>query len=92
MSTILTDLWNCNNCGCTEMPPEDVMKCTFPGNREEPAEYEPICPGCGGDDVTEIEKPLCVSCEDTIVFEEGDRCGICVSEQAEEEACARRGH
>lgn len=81
-------------CTCGWEGTEDQMtpECLDAGDRYQPPEWTNRCPDCNKDWETMEEVPLCVSCEDTYVFEEGDRCGICVAEQAEEEACRGRGH
>jgi hypothetical protein len=58
--------------------------CVFRQTQEEPAEYESKCPACDRpfDELEEV--PLCVSCEDVYVQEEGDKCGICVETEMEE--------
>lgn len=79
-------------CGWEGWETELDSVCVFAGSQEEPPEYETPCPDCGRPWDEIVEAPLCTSCEDVYVFEEGDRCGICVAEQAEEEACRARGH
>lgn len=60
----------------------EVVK-VFDGNREEPPEYENKCPCCDRP-FDELEYvPLCVSCEDTYVEEDGDMCAVCRSEMDE---------
>jgi len=79
-TVILTDTFACRNCGCINMPHDDVTQLTVPGNFEEPAEYEAICPECGSDDVKEESAFLCRGCGDVQVQDEDDYCQECLGE------------
>lgn len=64
----------------------------FLGTREEPPEWETVCPECNRPwDETE-EVPLCAVCSDVYVQEEDDTCGACLGDRAEEAAARRNQH
>jgi len=67
-------------CECGWEGTQDGMEsvCVFTGSREEPPEYECTCPACNRpyDEVEEV--PLCATCQDMYVQEDGDRCGGCL--------------
>ncbi|WP_455363569.1 hypothetical protein [[Eubacterium] cellulosolvens] len=79
------DLFRCRGCGRVNMPIEDVAILSFPGNYEEPPEYEYRCSYCnaGEDFITEMETIVCRGCEDVQVQDEGDYCDECLGEMAE---------
>lgn len=56
----------------------------FEQTEAEPAEYENLCPCCDRpfDELEEV--PLCATCEDVYVQEDGDKCGVCVETEMEE--------
>jgi len=64
-------------CGWEGMLDELSTVCVFRATQEEPAEYESRCPCCVRpfDELEEV--PLCVSCDDIYVQEEGDVCHPC---------------
>lgn len=77
-TVILTNTFRCRNCGCIGMPHDDVTTMTFPGNGEEPAEYEPVCPECGSDDVQEELTHSCRGCLEVQVQPPEEYCDECI--------------
>lgn len=71
-----SERYECSSCGCTQMTIEDVSVQTFPGNQEEPAEYEERCPECNSE-VEEIPVFWCKTCEDEQVQHDGENCPEC---------------
>jgi hypothetical protein len=66
------------DCGWYGSDSDIVLECTFHGTREEPPEYEGFCPACGNpadDSIKDV--PMCKSCEDVYVKDEGDVCPEC---------------
>ena len=84
--------WECDNCK-TEFDEREVeTKLQFMGNQVEPSEYSAHCPNCDSTEIGEINIPLCVSCEDEFVKDEGDQCEECRTCQAEAAWDAANGH
>lgn len=63
MTTAYLNLFECVSCGATNMKPEEVSRCIFPGSQEEPPEYEDRCPDCNSNDVHELETYFCDHCD-----------------------------
>lgn len=91
----LEDTWICTHCKW-EGSVDDIRKeVVFPGSREEPEEWEWYCPECAHSD--DLEEKMqnanwCRTCEDVIVEDEGEQCGVCIMENLERIADEKRGH
>lgn len=77
-------------CPCGWEGTEDHMEdeCLDHGDRYQPEEWTNRCPDCGRDWEHFSEVPVCRTCEDTYVHDEGDQCEVCRQEQLEME-CER---
>ena len=78
-------------CGWEGSDADVAIVCTFVGNREEPPEYTGYCPSCGTDADNGVmeDVPMCKSCEDEYVKDEGDQCPECRECQLEDARDAR---
>lgn len=74
----------CKRCGWEGLDSDLDSRCVFYGNQEEPPEYEAQCPSCGEDADNTEEIPLCRTCEDEYVKDEGDQCSECHTCELEE--------
>lgn len=77
-------------CGWYGSDDDVELVTVFHQTQEEPEENEAYCPSCGNpadDSITDV--PVCRSCEDEYVKNEGDRCGECY-QAALEDAYDRR--
>ena len=70
--------FKCHACGAVHEAEEFDTLCTYPGNREEPPEYELVCPDCGECEGFDgfAEMSYCPDCEDFFYAGDEHKCEV----------------